>query len=245
MKIRGVVVGGVGAVALAVCVGSVSAKPNESPMKPSATPKSFISGQGPGVAAIDPAVAKRIKPQAMKQELVNDLLQKSAPETIVPLFNVKRLEAKQRAALLGAADPAAVPGPRRFDARTNYHDDSTYMEVLAYSGGSVGIRPLRNYIHFMGSDEVMASPYLRPGALIHFKALANTRYLLECAVDASGQTNFYAADGRGQYSVNSIDKATLLYLRDQVGTTEDVVVQVNADRPGWYLDGCELTALAR
>ena len=246
MEIRGsrLVLIVVGLSALALCIGSVSAKPTD--LSEKSRPKAsqpFIPGQG--VGAIDPAVTKRITPQVTRKDMLLDLQKRAAPEAYVPTFNVKRLEALERAQLLGATEPAALPGPRVFDARTNYHDDQTYMELLAYNGASAGVRPLRNYFHFMGSDDVMASPYTRPALILHFRAQPGTRYLLECAVDASDPTNFYATDDRGMYAVHSSDKATLLYMRDQTGSVADVVVNINGDRPGWYLDGCELTASAR
>lgn len=228
---------GAGVVALGLGIGVASAAPKGKlpdklpPMKP---------------VAIDPAVAKQIKPRALSKSESIELQKKVGVESVPPSFkNIKRLDPVQRALILGQADPAALPGPIVFNARTNYHDDSTYMELQAYNGGSVGVRPLRNYIHFIGTEEVMASPYLRPSLLIHFKAQANTRYLLECAVDGGAVTTFFAADSRGEYSVTSDDKATLLYMRDQLGATEDVVVQVSGNKPGWYMDGCELTASPR
>jgi hypothetical protein len=49
---------------------------------------------------------------------------------------------------------------------------------------------------------------------------------MACAVDGTNATTFIANDGRSEYSVHTDDKATLLYLRDQGGVDEDVVVQV-------------------
>lgn len=144
-----------------------------------------------------------------------------------------------------AAEPAALPRAIRFDARTTYHDDATYLEVLAYGGAHVGVRPRRNYFHFTGTSDAIASPYLRPGVLIHFRARADTRYLMECAVAAGSPTTFTAVDARGEYSVRTDERSTLLYIRDQLASDEDVVVKVSGDTSGWYLDGCELTQSPR
>jgi hypothetical protein len=229
-----------GVAALALWIGTVAAK---TPVTKDSVP--FKPGKAISIEGIDPVFTKQLTPRPLNKDEINNLQKLSAVPTYVPKFQVKHLEAKQIAQLVGASDPTALPAPVVFDARTTYHDDATYMEIEGYNGGQVGVRPLRNYLHFTGPDDVMASPFLRPSVLIHFRARANTRYLMECAVDASGDTTFHAADTRGEYTVSSVDKTTLLYMRDQAGAGEDVTVQISGDKPGWYFDGCELTASAR
>lgn len=242
MDLRGtrLVLAGTGLVALALCIGSVSA----APLKNAGEGGKMKGGKAP-ISSIDPAVAKQIVPRVLKQQDALELQKKTIPLESIPTFKIRRLDPIQRAELLGQPDPASLPGPIVFNARTSYHNDKTYMEILAYSGGGVGVRPLRNYLHFMGPADVMASPYLRPGVLIHYTAQQGMRYLLECAVDAGASTNFTAADGTHEYSVRSDDKATLLYMREQLAATTEVVIQIAGDQPGWYLDGCELTAIPR
>lgn len=198
-------------------------------------------GQTPNVQAVDPVVAKRITARALSVQEKRALKKRVSPVATPPKFELQRLSAPQKAELLGTSDPAALTSAR-FDARHTYHDDNTYMEILAYGGGHVGVRTLRNYLHFNGAPEVMASASARPSVVIHFRAQANTRYLIECAVDGAPATTFSASDNRGEYSVHTDERATLLYLREQGGASEDVAVQVAGNTPGWYLDGCELTS---
>ncbi len=240
MTIRGshLILAGAGLAALALCIGTVAAKPGGQEQSSQGLPS---QKKAKGMQGLDPGLAKQLAPRFVKKEELLELQKRSIPEVFVPQFNVRRVDPLALAKILGVGEPGALPGPRRFDARTHYHDDSTYMEVLGYGGASVGIRPLRNYLHFIGSPEVMASRFTRPSVIIHFKALANTRYLLECAVDAQAASNFFASDARSEYSVTTADKTTLLYMRDQGGIDEDVAVQVSSDGQAWYLDGCELT----
>lgn len=227
---------GVSVAALALCIGTVSARPETSPGK-------FVPKINK-TAGIDAAVAKRIKPTALTKEQVVDLQKKSMPEAAVPAFNLRRLELFEKAQLLGAPSPEALPGPLRYDARTNYHNEQNYMEIQAYNGASLGVRTGRNYLHFSGTVEALASAFTRPSAVIRFRSQPNTRTLIECAVDASSPTNFYATDWVNQYSLHSSDKATLLYMRGSSPVAEDVFVTISADVPHWYLDGCEVTQIA-
>jgi hypothetical protein len=228
---------GAGLAALALCVSSVAAKPTGK--EESALPQ---KNKSIDLKGIDPAIAKQLSPRMVKADEQLELQKKTVGDAFVPQFNVRHIDGLARAKLVGVNDPESLPGPRVFTARTTYHDDQTYMEILAYNGASLGVRPLRNYYHFMGSPEVMGSPSLRPSLLIHFRALANTRYLLECAVDGQTATTFFASDNRGEYTVHTDDRATLLYMRNQGATFEDVVVQVSGNADHWYLDSCELTA---
>lgn len=217
---------------LAVLVGSVAAAPKKG---------SGEGGQTADVHTQDVLPSKRPAQRAFTVQERREFKKRASPVASPPEFLIKRLSRPEIAELLGTSDPAALTSAR-FDARHTYHDDSTYMEIFGYGGGSVGVRPLRNYLHFTGSPELMASRYERPSVLIHFRAQPKTRYLIECAVDGGPATSFFAADGRGEYSVRTDDRATLLYLRDQADSAEDVAVQVSGDTPGWYLDGCELTS---
>lgn len=234
--LRRVALAGAGLAALAF-VGTVAAAPKSAVDPPkSATKKLDLVG-------VDPAVAKQLSPRVPAKAEQQELLKRAAPQLDVPAFNVKHLEPATRGQLLGASDPEALPPAVVFDARTPWHDDATYMEVTAYDGAGLGVRPLRNYLHFLGPESLMENRYTRPSVLIHFRARAGTRYLLECSVDTSGPAaTFFAADARAEYSVTSDDRATLLYVRDQGAATEDVVVQVASNATSWYFDGCELTA---
>jgi hypothetical protein len=225
--------------ALLALVGSVAAKP---PAKTTAAAPKLTKGVT--LEGLDPEFARQLAPRPLAKDEANEIIKQGRGQIDSPKFNIKHLEPVQRAQILGAGDPAALPAALVFDARTPYHDDDNYLELLS-NDGAVYLRPLRNYFYFMGGDAVMASRYTRPSAVIHFKAAANTRYLLECAVDGGPQTTFSAADSRAEYSVTTDDKATLLYVRDQVGGAENVVVQIAGDTPMWYLDGCELTASPR
>lgn len=231
-----VLLAGVSVAALVLCIGSVSARPETSPGK-------FVPKLD-RTAGVDAAIARRIKPTALTKDQAVELQKRATPEAAVPAFKIRRLELGEKVQLLGASGPEALPGPLRYDARTNYHDEQNYMEIQAYNGGSLGVRSGRNYLHFSGTVEALASQYTRPSAVIRFRSPANTRTLIECAVDSSNPTNFYATDWVNQYSLHSSDKATLLYMRGASAVAEDVYVSISADVPGWYLDGCEVTQVA-
>lgn len=225
--------------ALVMVVGSVAARP-----KPAPAAKQPKMTKGITLEGLDPAFARQLAPRPLSRDEANDIVKQGRGTVDAPKFAIKHLGPEQRAQILGIDDPTGLPDPLVFDARTTYHDDANYLEIVSNDGGAA-VRPLRNYFYFLGSDAVMASRFTRPSALLHFKAAANTRYLLECSVDAGQTTVFSASDTRGEYTVSTDDKATLLYTRDQVGGDELVVVQIAGDTPMWYLDGCELTASRR
>lgn len=205
---------------------------------------------GPGAAppkpttkvVLDPVRAKQLTPRPLGKDEIAALAASSKLPPRVKT-SIKRLDPAQIAQLLNLPDPDALPPPRSFDARTSYHDGSTYLE-LDSRGGSIDVRTARNYVIFRWSDAV--ATHDRPFADLHFEAAPATRYVLECDVDASTRTTITARDGRNEYAVTSEDKVTLVYVNDHTaGVAEQITVRIAGDRSNWYIDGCRLTASRR
>ena len=171
-----VLLAGVSVAALVLCIGSVSARPETSPGK-------FVPKLD-RTAGVDAAIARRIKPTALTKDQAVELQKRVTPEAAVPAFKIRRLELGEKVQLLGASGPEALPGPLRYDARTNYHDEQNYMEILAYNGGSVGVRSGRNYLHFSGTVEALASQYTRPTAVIRFRSPADRAFFTRDLTEA-------------------------------------------------------------
>ena len=116
------------------------------------------------------------------------------------------------------------------------------MELLSTWNTYVHVRSKRNYLFFSGATGDALGAYEGAYGELHFTAAPRTRYLLECAVDAGPAMTISAADDRGQYSVSTSDKASLLYRRDNPSNAaEPVVVRLAANYNHWYLDRCELS----
>ena len=225
--------------AVTLLAGTVVAKPE------SATKPAIPTTKPAPKPRLDPTVKKQLTPRPLKSdELAQAHKQIAAAVAPPPAFALKRLDPGQRATALGAAEPASVQGPWVLSARRPWLDDHTYLEVSSTSA-SVDLRTGRDYFLFGGPQSVHDSIFTRPRAELHFRAESGMRYLLECSVDAGAPTTFFASDLRGEYTVSTADRTTLLYLRDQPGPAEDVLVSISADRTGWYLDRCELSVAAR
>lgn len=165
----------------------------------------------------------------------------ASAESLPNFAAVKRLTLKQKAAVLKGLEEQ-ITGPIRYSARQTYHDDEHYLEVLPGSA-NVSVRPLRDYFLMMGPDAAFASEFVRPQALVHFRAHAGRRYLLECAIDMAfngvGTATALGLETGARYTVSTADRATLLFLHE-ASVDGPMTVSVGADRP-WYLDGCELS----
>lgn len=199
-------------------------KPAPTPVKP-ATP------------VIDPVWAKQVAG-------VKQVAPLPPPKTIESLPNfagLKRLTAADKAVVLKTLSEQ-VSGPLIYSARQTYQDDEHYLEAVP-NAGYIALRPLRNYLWMNGEPTAFASIWQRPEVVVHFRVQAGRRYLLECAVDVagSGVGAVTAADvmGGASYTVNTSDRATLLYLHEAPADGQ-VGVRLTGDRP-WYLDGCELS----
>ena len=129
-----------------------------------------------------------------------------------------------------------------YDSRHLYFDDDNYLELIALPQSYVHVRSRLNYLFFSGPSASELPENTGASGELHFTAAPRTRYLLECAVDAGPQMTISATDDRGQYSVSTSDKASLLYRRDNnTAVPEPVVVRLGANYNHWYLDRCELS----
>lgn len=238
VRVRLGVVGGLVGV-LVAAVGSASAKPNakpgqgteatQLPQKASKLDPVWVKGLTPtlpgGKGQLTPVAAAAVRDKAI----------------VDPSFVIKRLTPEQRGEAMGTA-PAAIQGPLVFDARNLYHDDEHYMELLSTGGSYTHVRTKRNYLFFSGATGAVLGAYEGAYAELHFTAAPRTRYLLECAVEAGPAMTIRATDDRGQYSVSTSEKASLLYRRDNVTNVADpVMVRLAANYNHWYLDRCELS----
>ena len=236
VRVRLGVVGGLVGV-LVAAVGSASAKPNA---KPGAEAKQLPQK----ASKLDPVWVKGLTPTQPggKGQLTPVAAAAVRDKAIVdPSFVIKRLTPEQRGEAMGTA-PAAIQGPLVFDARNLYHDDEHYMELLSTGGSYTHVRTKRNYLFFSGATGAVLGAYEGAYAELHFTAAPRTRYLLECAVEAGPAMTISATDDRGQYSVSTSEKASLLYRRDNVtNVAEPVMVRLGANYNHWYLDRCELS----
>ncbi|HEY8377978.1 MAG TPA: hypothetical protein VIK91_15885 [Nannocystis sp.] len=186
---------------------------------------------------IDPVWAKQLTPKLEKTVMQNLPKVEAAPNFAA----IKRLDPVTKGVIL-QAQPEQVTGPIKYSARTPWIDDDHYLEVESNSAHAY-LRMTGNYVYFVGPEEVFASVFTRPRVWLHFKAEPGRRYLLECLVDVAftkpGNITARSANGP-TYSVNGVDRASLLYLHTAGQTAEHVKVELAGDQP-WYLDGCELS----
>jgi hypothetical protein len=231
------VVAGLGAL-LVVAVGSAAAKPtgNKNPEQTGKLPPMkakldavWVKGLTPTLpnakVQVTPAAAAAARDQVMK----------------VPTFTIKKLTPEEKGAAMGTTAPAIL-GPLVFDSRTLFHDDEHYLELLALAPSYVHVRTKRNYLFFSGLSGEALSEYGGAWGELHFMSAPRTRYLLECAVEAGPMMTISATDDRGQYSVSTSDRASLLYRRDNLSAAaEPVMVRLSANYNHWYLDRCELS----
>lgn len=222
---------GASVLTLGLALGLAAAKPVPVPVDTSVPLK-----KKPPIQGIDPVWAKQLTPQVKTPGA-------PAVQPFEPPPNfaaIKRMTPLQKAVAL-KTPPERLTGPISLSARRPYHDDKHYLE-LASGRGTVALRTRQNYAFLGGSDEVHADIFGRPEALVYFESLPGRRYLLECAVDVSGTQagTIWATDYGVTYSVNTLDRATLLFRHDGGAAPEQVTVRITGDR-AWYLDGCELS----
>jgi hypothetical protein len=225
----------VSALTLGLTSGWAAAKPPEQSY-PIEKPAPLLKSKSP----LDPVWAKQLSTATKHPAKVTvpDIKFSEPP----PNFKaVKRLDPIAKGLVLQTA-PERVTGPIKYSVQKPYVDAKHYLEMHS-NGGTMAVRTSSNYAHFTGSDAVMADVFTRPRAWIQFEAQPGRRYLLECLVDVSGTTagNISARVGGGPiYSVNTIDRASLLFVHTAGAEVEQVRVDITGDR-GWYLDGCELS----
>lgn len=207
-----------------------------------------------GLAAAKPTPVEKPPPLLKKPTLdpvwANQLTKHPAKVTVpdikfseaAPNFaGVKRLDPIAKGLIL-QAPPAEVTGPIRYSVQAPWIDEQHFL-AMESNGGVLSVRTQQNYAFFGGTDAIMADIFRRPRAVVRFQAEPNRRYLLECMVDVSGTTpgNITAsAFGGPSYSVNTVDRASLLFLHTSGATAQLVHVELAGDRQ-WYLDGCELS----
>jgi len=152
-----------------------------------------------------------------------------------PSVEVRRLSASERREILGGEPSAAV------DLQVNgTGGEDAYLELVS-RGGHVDLRS--GHAHFHGGAEVFRGP-LRPAAYLVFKAEAHHRYLVECSAWAQApSTTLSASDGKAVFEVVADEGVSLLYRGENTGdAAKRVTVVVSADRPEWFLEGCELSS---
>jgi hypothetical protein len=228
----------VGGAALALCIGSVAAKPT--PPAPPASPKLT---KGVTLEGVDPAFGRQLSPRPLTAGERVGL--KNADQVVgAPKFNnIKKLDAVARARILGAEDGADLPDSLMFDAQNLYHNDATWMAVGQGAGGAT-VRPLVDLISFEGTEDPSGTH--RADAVIHVPTEAGTRYLLECVVEAAaGETVTFTARGpSGEFSTTSDERVSLLLVHDS-GERGAVNFELRASARPWHLDGCELSSYRR
>lgn len=224
----------VSVVALALWSGPVDAKPSA----PATRPVKLTTGVT--LEGVDPLFARQLSPRPLTANERTAL--KNADQVVdAPKFSIKKLDAVQRARILGADDTAILSDTRVFDAQNLVLDDTTWMSVGSSIMGAT-VRPQANVLSFQGPMDPSA-PY-RAAAVIHFVAEANTRYLLECGVTAGPGVTFTARGAAGEFSTTSDDRASLLLVHDADGRGP-VNFELNASDVPWHLEGCELTSYRR
>lgn len=223
-----------GAITLALWIGSVAAKP----AAPAAKPVKLTTGVT--LEGVDPIFARQLsaRPLTATERAANRNADQVADP---PRFNYKKLDAVSRARILGADDTAILSDTRVFDAQNLVLDDATWMSVGSSVSGAT-VRPKANVISFQGP--VDTSALYRAAAVIHFNAEANTRYLLECGVAAGPGVTFTARGAAGEFQTTSDDRASLLLVHD-AGAAGPVNLELNASDVPWHLEGCELTSYRR
>lgn len=225
-------------VVLAVTVltlGLAAAKPAlpEKPL-PGDKPPPLLTKKSP---KLDAAWSKQLTKHPAKVTVPDLKFAEPAPN----FATVKRLDPIARGLVL-QAPPEQVAGPIKFTVQRLFVDAQHYLE-LDPGGGTLSVRTAQNYAFFGGPDAVMASIFTRPRAFLHFRAEPGRRYVLECLVDVNGTTpgNISASAVSGpSYSVNTVDRASLLFVHTTGATAEQLRVELAGDR-SWYLDGCELS----
>lgn len=228
----------VGCAVLALCIGSVAAKPalTAAPASPKLT-------KGVTLEGVDPAFGRQLSARPLTASERTGL--KNADQVVgAPKFNnIKKLDAVARARILGADDGASLPDSLMFDAQNLYHSDSTWMAVGQGANGAT-VRPQVDLISFEGTEEPSSSP--RADAVIHVPVEAGTRYLLECVVEApAGQSVvFTARSPSGEFSTTSDERVSLLLVHD-AGERGTVNFELRGSALPWHLEGCELSSYRR
>lgn len=221
---------------ISIGVGSVAAKPTAAVT--AARPPKLTTGIT--LEGVDPVFAKQLSARPLTT--VERAALRNADQVVdAPKFAVKKLDSVQRARILGADDSAVLPDSRVFEAQGLVLDDATWMAVGSSVSGAT-VRTKANFISFQGPVDTSA-PY-RAAAVIHFVAEANTRYLLECGVEAAPGITFTARGPGGEYAVASDDRASLLLVHD-AGERGPVNFELNASDVPWHLEGCELSSYRR
>lgn len=228
----------VGGAALALCIGDVAAKPAAKV----AAPEPIIKmTKGVTLEGVDPAFARQLSPRPLTAGERAGL--KNADQVVgAPKFNIKRLDAVQRARILGAEDDASLPDSLVFDAQNLYQDATKWM-ALGGGAHTAVLRPAANFIRFEGTSEASS---LRADVVLHFPVEAGTRYLLECGVEAGGgeSVTFSARGPSGEFTVGSDERASLLLVHDS-GERGAINVELRASAAPWHLEGCELSSYRR
>lgn len=227
----------VGLVGVALCIGSVAAKPTVA--APAAKVVKLTSGVT--LEGLDPLFGRQLSPRPLTATERTAL--KNADQVVdAPNFNnIKKLDAVARARILGADDGASLPESVVFDAQNLVHSDSAWMSVGSLASGAT-VRPKANVISFQGPVDASA-PY-RAAAVIRFNAEANTRYLLECGALAAAGVTFTARGPGGEFSTVSDDRVSLLLVHES-GERGGVNLELNASDVPWHLEGCELSSYRR
>ncbi|MCB9701625.1 MAG: hypothetical protein H6711_07030 [Myxococcales bacterium] len=204
----------------------------------SSGPDEVADATSPSAESDAEAAARRLRDRGASR-LDAALVASLAADDDAPGFELRRLPARERAALLGVA-AAAIDGPIALGVREPIAAGGQRLDLVS-RGGHVDLRG--DHASFRGAPEVFRGP-LRPAAYLTFEAEAGHRYLVECAVEASQPgTTFTASDGAASFSVAGDERSTLLYRheRPEDAGSGPVRVVISGDRPGWHLAGCDLS----
>ncbi len=150
-------------------------------------------------------------------------------------IEIQRLSSAERRQILGAEIDSTIDLPIH-----GRGVEDAYLELVS-RGGHVDLRD--GHARFSGDPTLFRSP-LRPAAYLVFKADPHHRYLIECAAWASeAETVLSASDGEVVFEVRADEGVSLLYRSENnEDTATRITVVVSADRPEWFLEGCELTS---
>lgn len=148
---------------------------------------------------------------------------------------IRRLGSAERRHILGAEPDRTIDLPVHGSGV-----EDAYLELVS-RGGHVDLRG--GYARFSGDATLFRGP-LRPAAYLVFKAEAHHRYLVECSAWASDAVaTLSASDGEAVFGVQADERVSLLYRsKNDGGAAKWVTVVISADRPDWFLEGCELSS---
>ena len=148
---------------------------------------------------------------------------------------IRRLSSAERRQILGAEPGRSIDLPVHGSGV-----EDAYLELVS-RGGHVDLRG--GYARFSGDATLFRGP-LRPAAYLVFKAEAHHRYLIECGAWASDPVaTLSASDGEAVFEVRADQRVSLLYRSANNGdAAKRVTVVISADRPEWFLEGCELSS---